>query len=131
MHRFFGRPDKAGVLTIINGLLWVAIAYWLPTDNPSDAVLVTILILAVILSLPLAGPIFFFHLFYTDENTRRGVVASCVIIGVNCFLWGYGPFWLVRWHRMRKNLPRGFNVIFSSPKTEPTEKTSPNSKQNI
>ncbi len=89
MSRFLRRPDLGGVLSIVNGLSWVALVVLALNGAISSEIFISA---GMVLSLPIALP---FVLPTVGHHHSDGdVVSICIIIGVNTLAWGYGLAWL-------------------------------------
>ena len=87
LKTFLGWPNLGGVLTIVNGLLWIALTVVM--QRHSEAVPEGVVIGAfLVLSLPL--PLFCWMPGYTEG----GILGQCILIGLNAFAWGYGLSWV-------------------------------------
>ncbi|TVS20333.1 MAG: hypothetical protein EA424_04515 [Planctomycetaceae bacterium] len=83
-------PDLGGVLTIVNGLLWIALIAG-RGGKPDEAISAEMYItLVIVLGLPIFLPLsFFVPLGFSEE----GVFLMAFLIGLNAFAWGYGLAW--------------------------------------
>jgi hypothetical protein len=89
MHKFIAaRPTVGGWLTLFNIVIVLALIL---THEYIPRVLVVGFIL--FLSLPIS---WIFILPCQPPITLPVVIAECLAIGLNAFLWGYGMAWLIR-----------------------------------
>lgn len=102
-NRWF-RPTLGGWLTLTNAVAWlllIAFGEKIGDAIGPDAVLFVLLPftipLATCMILPSTGP--------GIADSHASVVAACLIIGANCFVWGYGIEGIVNLIR-RRNRPR-------------------------
>jgi hypothetical protein len=107
-HRFLGRPSRGGMLTIVNCLLWAVVLIGILIKEN------LLLLPALVACWPLA---WVFILPTLDGSSSTELVAACIMIGVNSFLWGYGISWLaslvgrITQRSGPQRAPRGFDVI--------------------
>lgn len=113
--RFFGRPTRGGVLTILNAVLWLLVAYGAMNG------VAPLVPLFFILSPPLAWCFVLPVLGNRSPGAGQALVMACVMIGANSFLWGYGLSWVwsAAFGRRKGVRRRGFDVVVNQPLATP------------
>jgi hypothetical protein len=97
MNEFLRWPGLGGTLTIINGLVWIGLL----AVGPSRIVPDPVWWIIVLIVLP-GG-----HSVPSDQDT----IASCFLIGMNAFAWGYGLAWIWQHVFRRYSLRRLFAIV--------------------
>ena len=95
---------RGGKLTILNCLMWAAVAVGLATDTPQ------LLWPAFVACWPIAW-LFIMPVFGRVTPVGSTEVMACVMIGINSLLWGYGISGLVGLASRQKLHPPGFDVV--------------------
>lgn len=106
MKEFLRWPGLGGTLAIANGLVWIGLLAVGPSRIVPDPVWMIILL---IVASPFAIPIVLpgGHSVPSDQD----IIASCFLIGMNAFAWGYGLAWIWQHVFRRYSLRRLFAIV--------------------
>jgi hypothetical protein len=91
-RKFLGRPNLGGWLAMLNAALWLLIGITVQTVVPGSALVqrvteTTLAISTLVLSLPLTPC---FCGLVGPHRRGEDIVLSCLLVGLNAFLWGHG-----------------------------------------
>jgi hypothetical protein len=108
MANFLKLPTRGGKLTILNCLLWTIVAIGVAAGIP------LLTLPALVACWPLACGVF---LPSIGHPSKSSVVFSCIVIGANSLLWGYGISWIWSLIARRRRPQRGFEVLPATPRS--------------
>ncbi len=97
-------PNLGGRLAILNACGWALLALF--QFNGGRQYPEVYVVAASILGFPIVWPFLApGAMIQSDFLAQFDIVAKCLLIGLNSFVWGYGISTMVRWIRRSTNRP--------------------------